>query len=350
MIYKNIEVFGAAELIECDGGGVTWLRVPSDVDDKLEHGNQSHNMARCSTGVELRFVINSGESASITLAKATPGLSTSVFHVYRGGIQGGWEDHECDKYVGDEPHDFVISRSPNMDTLKRMAKDTDDEWSPEVIRIIFDRGAYRIIDVKGDVRPPYPSERPKNTVLFYGSSITHGSNSIDASHAWPSVVGHNLNMDVRNLGLAGACAMEPAMIEYIASLGQKGEWNMCVMELGINVLGWEDEKIYERATNAIRTVADKNPNKPVVVISPFYSNEDYEGGTRAQKWRNILAEIVKREGLANVTYIDGPDLLGDISGLSGDVIHPNIYGVEKIAGGLTRILRECVLADKGRLL
>lgn len=30
------------------------------------------------------------------------------FHVYRGGIQGGWQDHEAHKLVGENVEEFEI--------------------------------------------------------------------------------------------------------------------------------------------------------------------------------------------------------------------------------------------------
>ena len=49
---------------------------------------------------------------------------------------------------------------------------------------------------------------------------------------------------------------------------------------------------------------------------------------------------MKKAGYANITYINGLDLLGDMSLLSADEVHPNIYGVQQIADRLTERLRE----------
>ncbi len=56
------------------------------------------------------------------------------------------------------------------------------------------------------------------------------------------------------------------MINYIASEGEKGNWNTAIMELGINVLRWEPEKIISRVTNAVSEVAGRNPDKKIFVI------------------------------------------------------------------------------------
>jgi len=339
MIYKNIEIYNIAELIYNDDGSVSWKRVPSDVHKEMEAPN-ADLVAHNSTGVELRFVIK-GDSAIIRMSTRNNNpKSFSTFHVYRGGIQGGWEDHEVHRHVTGEVQDFEIKKSGNLPHLREMTKKSGLDWDPEVVRIIFDRGSYKIYDIIGDVEPPKKEMCPKKTLLSYGSSITHGSNSIDMSHAWVSLVAHNLNMDARNLGMAGSCALEPAMAEYIASEGEKGSWDIATLELGINVLSWEEEKIYQRVENILKTVAGRNAGKPIFVISPFYyCGDDFSGNDNAKNWRKIIEEIVKKRNYPNVTYINGMDVISDMSYMSADEVHPNIYGVQRIADVLTEKIK-----------
>ena len=338
MIFKNAELYNVSEVYPLEGGGVGWRRVPEWVENEME-GSRTTNTN--STGVEIRFVLR-GEQAVIRMAALPePNFKcVSVFHVYRGGIQGGWDDHEDGKYVSGEVEDYVIRRSGNLETLRRMAKIARDPFDPEVIRVIFDRGHYRLVDIIGDIEPPTKRQTPQSTILFYGSSITHGSNSIDMSHSFAARVGAALGMDVRNLGFAGSCALEPAMAKYIAEEGKAGRFDVAVLELGINVIGWEESKIRERVENILREVAGGNPEKPIFVISPFYASEDFYGRPRLANWRKIIAEIAAQLNYPNLTYINGLDLLGSPALLSADEVHPNIDGVDAIAQGLTEIIRK----------
>ena len=148
-------------------------------------------------------------------------------------------------------------------------------------------------------------------------------------------------MDARNLGMAGSCALEPEMAEYIASEGEKGNWNLAILELGINVLSWEDEKIASRVENIINQVAGRNPDKPTFVISPFYyCGDDFNPNDRAKVWRKIIEETVTKLHYPNVTYINGFDVLDKALYMSADEVHPNIYGVQRIADILTDKIRE----------
>ena len=337
MIFKGCEVFNAAELFQNEDGSTSWCRVPVAVSDIME---KSKKIAYCATGVELRFVMKSDTVKLVLSAKEPENVESAVFHVYRGGLQGGWEDHEVDTFIHNEPHEHVIHRSKNMKNLHTMTEMIGLDWSEEVVRVIFDRGDICIHDIIGDVVPPTKEQCPSKMILFYGSSITHGSNSIDISHTWASQVGYRLNMDVRNLGMAGSCCMEPALADYIATEGEQGKWDVAVLELGINVLDWEEPKIYERVENILRQVAGRNAGKPVVVISPFYYGAEALRGSKAgEKWRRVIPEVIEKLNYSNVHYLKGTDILGDISGMSADEIHPSIYGIQQIADRLTAALQ-----------
>ena len=340
MIYKNIEIHNAVDVYQEEGyEGVRWLRVPRKVKEQFEM-ELAQKHASGYTGVELRFVMKS-EKVILRLAKVNPKEKRGhQMHVFYGGIQGGWQEHEINRILEQDVEEIVISKPKNMDVLKKVAEHMNDGWDPEVVRVILDNGHYRLIDVIGDVMPPNREQTPEKVLLTYGSSITHGSNCFDSSHSWASLLAYHLKMDLRNLGFAGSCAMEPAIVDYIAAEGEAGRWNMAVCELGINVAEWEEEKIYQRVRNTIRQIAGRNTDKKVYIISPFYCNYDYHGQPYAERWRRIIGEIVTEFDYANVIYINGLDLLGDVSLLSADEVHPSIYGVQRIADELKRRVQE----------
>lgn len=336
MIYKNAELYNVSE-IETDDrdGSIKMYRMPKRL-SKIFEGENGEFANSNSTGVEIRFVINSG-NAIIRMKSACDKSVNAAFHIFRGGIQGS---HEINTYVPVTPTDFEFGKAGNIDTLRAMAQEAGDSFDPEVIRIIFDRGAYRIIDISGDIKPPSIEQTPEKTLLCYGSSITHGSNSIDRSHSWTALTAHSLNMDLRNLGMPGCCALEPEVIDYIASEGERSAWDIAVLELGINVLFWEKRKIGERVLNTVKQVAGRNKDKPVYVISPVYCGDDFKGKAEPMLWRRIIRKTVAELGYKNVIHIDGLELLDKMTLLSADEIHPNIYGVQQIAERLTKRIKE----------
>lgn len=336
MLFKNVEIFNAEEIFENEDGSVSWKRVPNNVYEALE-GPAAKKLACCATGVEIRFKMNCDK----IILKMAVSEGQGCFHVYRGSVQGGWIDHEVHKNVTTEIEEFVIEASEHPEWLQAISKGKGSEWNSDVIRVIFDRGYFKLYDIIGDIEPPTKEDCPSKTLMCYGSSITHGSNSMDVSHSWASVLAHNINYDLKNKGMAGSCYMEPSFAEYIAEDGAKGNWDALTLELGINVLNWEEAKIRQRVTGILTTVAGTNPDKPIFVISPFYHcGETFDKNDRTHIWRSLISEIIKELDYNNITYINGFDLLGEIENMSADFIHPNIYGMAQIAEHLTPIVKE----------
>ena len=330
MIYKNIDLHNVAELVELDGK-LRWLRVPERVQEAMETEG-GKNACRNHTGVELRFVMLSDE-VKLKIRPINPKGNVAV-NVYFGGMQAGWQGYGEGPYFNGES-EIVIKRPANMEMIKRMSGDSGYDWSAEVVRVML-RGLFELVDVEGEVRPPERSELPKKTLLTYGSSITHGSNALTPSCTWASVLAHNLNVDLINLGMPGSCRMEPELVDYIASL----DWDAALLELGINVLAWEEELIRQRVSNTLSQVAGRHPDKKVYVMSPIFCHDDYQGKGEAKKWREVIEAVIKEMAYPNVEYINGLDIMGDVSGLSGDEVHPNIYGIQQISARLTeRITR-----------
>ena len=129
-------------------------------------------------------------------------------------------------------------------------------------------------------------------------------------------------------------------IDYIASEGENGRWDTAVLELGINVLSWEEDKIRERVSYAISQVAGRNKDKNVYVISPFYCGDDYKGSDAPDKWRRLIKETAEKLNFKNVRVINGLEVLDSMKYISADEVHPNIYGVQRIADTLTKRLQQ----------
>lgn len=329
MIYKNIDFHNVAEMVELDGK-LRWLRVPERVLDAMETEG-GKNACRNATGVELRFVMLSDE-VKLRIRTVNP-KGTVAVNVYFGGMQGGWQHYGEGGYFSGES-EIVIKRPDNMEMIKKMSRDSGYPWSADVVRVML-RGLFELVETEGEVRPPEKSELPPKTLLTYGSSITHGSNALTPSCTWASVLAHNLGVDLINLGMPGNCRMEPELVDYIASL----EWDAALLELGINVLPWDEETIRRRVSYTLTRIAGDHPHKRVYVMSPIFCHNDYQGKGDARRWREVVEAVVRETAYPNVEYINGLDIMGDVSGLSGDEVHPNIYGIQRISARLTERIK-----------
>ena len=106
MIWKNIEIFNAEELVSYEDG-ISWLRIPQNAYEVLEKPS-GKQMAVNTTGVELRFVPK-GESVKIMMSSMEDASSINTFHIYRGGLQGGYEDHELNCYIPPKAKEFTFA-------------------------------------------------------------------------------------------------------------------------------------------------------------------------------------------------------------------------------------------------
>lgn len=332
MIYKNIEIFNAAELIELEDGSVTWRRVPKWVEDTLERGDQSLRYSRMSTGVELRFRLIS-DRVTIRLAKVRDDGVDNSFCIFRGGFQGYYGDYAKGRVLTDmEPMDVVIEKHQNPQRQELMNSMTRMPWDMDVFRIRFDRGLFRIVDIIGEVEPPKKEQCPQKTLMTYGSSITVGMDSMTAATAWASILAHNLRWDLLNKGFAGSCLMEYDMAEYLAQLGEQNAYDAGILELGINAMTFPEEKVYDRVENILRQVVGRNPDKPFFVVSPFLAPNDWAAdGENGRKWRRIIPEVVEKLNYPNLTYINGRDIVNDVDFFAADGLHPSVYGHMEIA-------------------
>ena len=341
MIYKNIEIFNIEEIVELPDGSFTWRRVPKWTEDTLEKGDQSLRYSRGFTGVELRFIPKS-ESVTIRLAKVKDDGVDSSFCIYRGSFQGYYEDYAKSKTLTTmEPMDVVIRQHNNPERLAKMKALTNTGWDPQVVRVRFDRGLFRILDIIGDVEPPKKEQGPKKTLMTYGSSITVGMDAMTASTAWASILAQKLKWDLMNKGFAGSCMLEYDMAEYLAQLGERGAYDAGILELGINAMTYPEEKVYDRVEHILRQVVGRNPDKPFFVVSPFLAPNDWAGdGENGRKWRRIIPEVVEKLNYVNLTYINGRDILNEVEFFAADGLHPSVYGHMEIAQKMYQRVKE----------
>lgn len=137
-------------------------------------------------------------------------------------------------------------------------------------------------------------------------------------------------MDIINIGLSGACQCESELADWMAA---RTDWDLAVIELGINMMWIAPEEFRSRADHLLNAFVAKHPEKPVVLVTVFPSSSRFrfrknpEGEDRDAAFCNILRElcaVYAKKG--NVHLIEGDEILDDLNGLSADYVHPRLYG------------------------
>lgn len=334
MLFQNIELHNVSEITKNpNGDGYFMFRAPKAVGDQLNETGKRLNSG--GTGVELRFEITSEEGADIDLrlVSDSPELNARIIPVYYGSMGAPW--NEAVKTVFTTRTRIHIAPPANMPLLERIHRENGFPFDPHVVRLILPISYYEIFSVSGAVCPPRPEHLPQKRLLIYGSSITHGSLSLLPPGSYAFRTAEELGMDIINMGYAGSAHMEGAMADYLAA---RNDWDMAVLEMGINALFMSEAEFEARVRYFVKTIAGKNPDKPIFCIDIFFFSDDMDNSPKVNAFRRIVKTVAAEN---HVHAIDGRDIqtLGS-GGLGGDFVHPSLRAHEVMAGNLTRIIRE----------
>lgn len=326
---SQIEFHNVAELIDDESGpGRLMQRLPEVLRPYL---NPTARPVACSpTHCELRYV-STASAVAIT-------LHSEIHHEYLSIYQG---DH-FQQEICLEPNQ---TRTFELCRNSRLIQHTDrpSAFSPEVMRLrLSGTGRVRFLgaEAKGcHLRPPTAAEKPAITMLAYGSSITQGCNSGRLANTFLVQTAKRLGIDFINLGFGGSCHCEAELGDHMAA---RQDWQIALLELGINMLGAEpaisDEQFRELAGGILEKTS-RDPRRRVVAITLFPGGHDLPDAPRAaEPWREILRQLVAEIARPNLSLIEGPALL-DWNGLTTDLCHPCDHGHTMIAERLSAHLK-----------
>lgn len=328
IVDHRFELYNIDVLIP-EAEGLRISRVPAEVREGLLPG--AHDVASLSaTGCEIRFVMNEGcDNVKIKINCLEPFM---LLQLYYGSFQGGWKYlHVRGLFPGE--NELVIDRPANIDLLRQTAQERGHLFSPDVMRLCFRSGGIADIRLEGDVRPPRPEEVPQKRILFYGSSITHGSLSYLPCNDYASLVCRKLGTDLINKGFAGSCRMEPAMVRYLCG---RDDYEFCVFELGSNLpaeIG--KEEFQQSVMNLLLSYTQAHPDKKAFVIDDLLVLQPDHDCRHAQ-----VRECLEKLDLPNLIYLNGYDMLPHSDLVCADFVHPTVEGHQVMADALLRVIRK----------
>ena len=309
--------------------GEYYSRMPLDVRAQMSEGAQQ--IATLSaTGAEIRFVLNEGcEEATLHAFCESEYVTLGLYY---GEFQGGWE------YLGNYgllrgENAVPLRRPQNLEKLRREARALGHVFSPDVMRLCIRSGRVRDVRLEGNVRPPRAQEVPSRRILFYGSSITHGSLSHLPGSDFATRVCARLGMDRINKGMAGNCLMEGAVADYLAS---RNDYEFCVYELGSNIPGsMPEEEFCGRVRYLLSAYAKAHPDKLLFVIDDLIVHE--EGHELRRQQVRACLDVLNNP---RFVYINGRDMLPGTRYLSADFVHPTVEGHIVMSEYLLRVMAE----------
>jgi len=324
MIYDKIDFHNVEELEKTEKGLKIW-RLPKQLRDKLNDGIRYDTAAHCA-GVELRFCIKE-DNVKIRLRVEDKTEAATAF-IYYGSFQGGWCYSQ--KAIDDDRETEILIPAPdNLNDLKRITKEQNLPFDPEVVRIVLPYNHCYYCGITGKIETPARSQYPDKTFLAYGSSITHGSLTLGTPHAYVFRMAQKLKCDYINMGFAGTAQLEKDMAEYICN---RKDWDFATVELGVNMLGEQfSDELFEKRTDDFTDMLSKD-SRTVFATSIFgFSEEDQ---SKADRFRDIVEKYAK----GRLIFTKGTDILDNPAYISADLIHPTVEGAEQIADRWSRVI------------
>ena len=169
----------------------------------------------------------------------------------------------------------------------------------------------------------------RNKVLVYGSSITQGAAASRPGLAYPAILERKSGISFLNLGLSGSAKMENYMADLIATIDADAYILDCVPNSSPQI-------IKERTAYLVKTIRDKHPGKPIIVINTIFREQGhfnrkvYE--TVTGQIRNMKEQVdsLKKEGIKDLYYIDVKHVLGEDHEGTSDGVHPNDLGFHRM--------------------
>ncbi len=312
-----------------------YLRMPQDLADQVNEG--VCYLTRLTAGGRIRFITDSPYIA-LQAVMENVGISNHMPMVN----QYGFSLYLNDKFYGilcasfldvshDKTKDIVYDRQ--LDLLNYGYKEN------EVFKVNLFTPCYGGIKKiyiglkKGCKLLAHPTYKHAKPVLFYGSSITQGGCASRPGNDYVNMLSRKLDTEILNLGFSGSGRGESVIAEYVSNI----DASVFVMDYDYNAKNPE----HLRATHLpfYKTIRNKNPNTPIVMISRPNFGRISDDNERREIIRQTY-EHAKTHGDHNVYFIDGETLFNgnDRDACTVDGVHPTDLGFYRMAKTLYPIL------------
>jgi hypothetical protein len=183
--------------------------------------------------------------------------------------------------------------------------------------------------------------RTGKPIVFYGTSITHGASASRAGMVHTAIIGRHLDTPVINLGFSGNGRMDAAVGEFLKEIDAAVFIIDCLPNMN-------PAQVHERGAPLVKQLRAKHPTTPIVLVEDRrYTNSWITPGKDKFHTDNHAAlksvyDSLKKEGVANLHYIPGDNLLGDDAEGATDASHPSDLGFVRQAAVMEPIIRQAL--------
>ena len=179
--------------------------------------------------------------------------------------------------------------------------------------------------------------RALDPIVFYGSSIVHGTAASRPGYIYENFVARMLDMDYLNLGFSGNAKGEQVLSDYMATLP------MSVFVCDYDHNAPNPEHLENTHYPIYETIRKLNPTVPYIMITRpnYFTNGNWED---TLKRRDVVMRSylkARESGDKHVYFIDGTAFFADaqVYDCTMDHIHPNDTGFMKMGETIAVLIR-----------
>ena len=175
-------------------------------------------------------------------------------------------------------------------------------------------------------------------LVFWGTSITQGGCASRTGMVHTAILGRRLDHPVINLGFSGNGRMEPEVAKLVAEL----DASVFIMDCLPNVTA---DTVKKETVPLVKTLRAAHPDTPILLVEDRTYTNAYLKPSSQERHRTSRAalkagyEQLKKEGVKNLYYLEGDNLLGDDFEGTVDSSHPTDLGFFRQADAFEEALR-----------
>lgn len=312
-------------------------RFPASAQESLRE--KVWNLSRSATGMVIQF---ESDASELWIRYEVRDESLAMPHFPASGVSG------LDLYARDENGKWRW-----VQATKPKSKSTELKWVDGLAPGKRDYAVYlplrnpleKIeIGVPKDSSFAGISPRPVRPIVFYGTSINHGTAASRPGMLHTAILGRHFDRPVVNLGFSGNGKMETEVGVFLQRLEAAVFVIDCLPNMG-------PETVRERCGPLVKQLRNAHPDTPIILVEDRrYANSWIRPGKDAFHNRNQAAlkesyEALLKEGVEGLFYIEGDHLFGDDNEGTVDGSHPTDLGYWRQAEVFKPVLMEAL---KGR--
>lgn len=197
------------------------------------------------------------------------------------------------------------------------------------------------IGVPANARFERLGPRAQKPMVFYGTSITNGASASRPGMVHTAILGRRLDVPVVNLGFSGNGKMDEAVGELLTRIDAAVYVIDCLPNMNASLVS-------ERCIPLVKQLRAVRPGVPIVLVedrrnaNSWIRPERNQHHTDNHRALQKCFEALQKEGVQNLHYLQGDDLLGHDGEGTTDGSHPNDLGFFRHAALFEPLLRQVV--------